>query len=178
MRDEASRLLVAANQTGASVFLNTHPVEFGTERLEHSLVTLAADYPSLRFTIEVHESAVTELDQMRRFQSVTRDLGMQLSYDDFGAGQGRLMELVEVPPDVLKFDMQLIRDIDSASPNRQELLRSLVRIAKDSGSTTLAEGVETEGEHQTCVELGFELGQGYLYGRPVPLEQVIGPESA
>lgn len=173
MRDEAARLLVAANQTNARVFLNTHPVEFGTQRLEKSLTKLSADYPSLQFTIEVHESAVTELEQMRRLQSITRSLGMQLSYDDFGAGQGRLMELVEVPPDVLKFDMQLIRDIDRASSNRQELLRSLVRIAKDSGSTTLAEGVETEAEHETCVELGFELGQGYLYGRPAPLDQAF-----
>lgn len=48
----------------------------------------------------------------------------------------------------------------------QELLRSLVKIAVDSGSVPLAEGVETEAEHQVCKELGFELGQGYFYGRP------------
>ncbi len=166
MRDEAARILVAVDRTDSQIFLNTHPVEFGTERLTGSLEKLATDYPGLKFTIEVHEAAVTELSQMRELHATIRGLGMQLSYDDFGAGQGRLMELVEVPPDVLKFDMQLIRDIDTASMNRVELLRSLVRIAKDSGSITLAEGVETEAEHAVCVEIGFELGQGFLYGRP------------
>lgn len=98
------------------------------------------------------------------------DLGMELSYDDFGAGQGRLLELVEVPPHVLKFDMQLSRNIDTASRNRQELLRSLVRIAQDTGTTVLAESVETEAELETCIQIGFELGQGFLYGRPAPLD--------
>ena len=169
MRDEAAKALMAANHTESQIFLNTHPVEFGTQRLRGSLEKLAEDYPSLRFAIEVHEGAVTQLDEMREMRSMLHDLAMQLSYDDFGAGQGRLLELVEVPPDVLKFDMQLIRDIDTASDNRVELLRSLVRIAQDSGSTALAEGVETEEEHEVCLELGFEFGQGFLYGKPVPL---------
>tara|TARA_R110002073_G_scaffold8027_18_gene44854 strand:- start:17569 stop:18672 length:1104 start_codon:yes stop_codon:yes gene_type:complete len=172
MREEASRILVDDSQVDSRIFLNTHPAEFGTERLMKSLAKLRMDYSDLQFTIEVHEGAVTELEQMRSLRDAISELGMQLSYDDFGAGQGRLLELVEVPPDVLKFDMQLIRNIDTASENRQELLRSLVRIAKDSGSTTLAEGVETEEEHQVCVELGFELGQGYLYGRPALLPEV------
>ncbi|MGB7326482.1 MAG: EAL domain-containing protein [Rubripirellula sp.] len=170
MRDEAARILMAADRTDSHIFLNTHPVEFGTQRLTQSLEKLADDFPALKFTIEIHEGAVTELFQMRELHATIRALGMQLSYDDFGAGQGRLMELVEVPPDILKFDMQLIRDIDTASANRVELLRSLVRIAKDSGSTTLAEGVETEDEHNVCLEIGFELGQGFLYGRPAPLD--------
>lgn len=103
---------------------------------------------------------------MRKFLAVLRTLDMQLSYDDFGAGQGRLLELAEVPPDVLKFDMQLIRNIDAASSSRQELLASLVKIAHDLGTKTLAEGVETEAEHAVCLQMGFQLGQGFLYGRP------------
>lgn len=166
MRDEASRILTDWDRSDPTVYLNTHPAEFGTERLMESLARLATDYPHLQFMIEIHEGAVTEIGQMRELRDAIKGLGMKLSYDDFGAGQGRLLELVEVPPDVLKFDMQLIRDIDTASQNRQELLRSLVRIAQDSGSITLAEGVETEAEHEVCVDLGFELGQGFLYGRP------------
>ncbi len=169
MRRESSLLVRSTNRLSHDVFMNTHPDEFGTERLANSLQSLRDEFPELKFTIEVHEGAVTEISQMREFRSLLNDLDMRLSYDDFGAGQGRLLELVEVPPDVLKFDMQLIRDIDSASTNRQQLLRSLVQVAKNSGSTPLAEGVETEAEHAVCVELGFELGQGYLYGRPQPL---------
>ncbi|MEO8269309.1 MAG: EAL domain-containing protein [Aureliella sp.] len=169
MRAEAARVLVDANHTATQVFVNTHPVEIGTDRLLDSLSELASEYPQLRFTVEVHEGAVTDVEQLRSLRDSIVDLGMELSYDDFGAGQGRLLELVEVPPHVLKFDMQLIRNIDSASKNRQELLRSLIRIAQESGSKTLAEGVETEAEHETLVQLGFELGQGFLYGHPLPL---------
>ena len=173
MRDEASRRLKAADKTNAKIFLNTHPDEMGTDRLFSSLMELRNRYPSISFNIEVHEGAVTHVDAMRTFRDQLADLGMQLSYDDFGAGQGRLLELVEVPPDILKFDMQLIRNIDQASAARQDLLQSLIRIAQDSGSNTLAEGVETEGEHETCVQLGFELGQGFLYGRPATIEHVL-----
>ncbi len=172
MRDEAAQLLTNAKQTQAQIFLNTHPIEFGTDRLMNSLHKLRGDYPTIPFTIEIHEGAVTQLDQMRLLRGEILNLGMKLSYDDFGAGQGRLLELVEIPPDVLKFDMQLIRDIDTASSNRHDLLSSLVRIAKEAGSITLAEGVETEAEHATCVQLGFELGQGFLYGRPEPLADI------
>lgn len=169
MRVEAARVLMEFDKTTAQVFVNTHPAEIGTSRLLDSLTELANEFPQLQFTVEVHEGAVTEVEQLRSLRNSIVDLGMELSYDDFGAGQGRLLELVEVPPHVLKFDMQLIRNIESASKNRQDLLRSLVRIAQESGSRTLAEGVETEAEHETLVQLGFELGQGFLYGRPLPL---------
>ncbi len=77
-----------------------------------------------------------------------------------------------MPPDVLKFDMQLIRDIDKAASTRQELLASLVRIANEIGTVPLAEGVETEAEHEVCLQMGFQLGQGYLYGRPARLDGI------
>lgn len=169
MRDEGARKVVQSGRCDQQIFLNTHPSEFGTERLEDSLVRLRDDFPELHFTIEVHESAVTELEQMRGFRRLLDSLEMKLSYDDFGAGQGRLLELTEVPPDVLKFDMQLIRDIDQATPSRLDLLRSLINVSANAGATPLAEGVETEAEHQACVDLGFQLGQGYLYGKPAAL---------
>lgn len=55
-----------------------------------------------------------------------RTSGVKLVYDDFGAGQARVLELAEAPSDVLKFDMSLIRDIDSAPPPRQRLVGSEV----------------------------------------------------
>lgn len=169
MRDEGSRHVISHDLGKLKLFYNTHPVEFGTDRLTGSLRALRSAFADLRFVIEVHESAIAGVDAMRRFRSVLDDLDMELAYDDFGAGQGRLLELTELPADYLKFDMGLIRDIDTASAPRQELLRSLVKAAIESGSTPLAEGVETEAEHETCRQMGFELGQGYLYGRPEPL---------
>ena len=167
MRDEGLRVARKSAQPLSRIFLNTHPAEVITERLIQSLQDLRANFPEALIAIEIHEAGVTDLESMRGFMKILQELDMQLSYDDFGAGQGRLLELAEVPPDVLKFDMQLIRNIDVAPASRQELLGSLVRIAHDLGTTTLAEGVETEAEHRTCQEMGFKLGQGFLYGRPI-----------
>lgn len=169
MRDEGSRKVCGHDLGKLKLFYNTHPCEFGTERLDASLRALRNAFPSLQFVIEIHEAAIGGIDAMRQCLAMLRDLDMEVAYDDFGAGQGRLVELTEVPAQYLKFDMGLIRDIDKASAPRQDLLRWLVKVAVESGSKPLAEGVETEAEHETCRQLGFELGQGFLYGRPSPL---------
>ncbi|XZE51792.1 EAL domain-containing protein [Planctomycetaceae bacterium SH139] len=149
-----------------TLFLNTHPKETSTLRLLESLVTLREAAPELKIAIEVHEGGVTAIDEMRRLRAALNELGMQLAYDDFGAGQARLLELTEVPPDVLKFDRKLIQNLDTASKPRREIIRGLIAVAKSMDIITLAEGVETEAEHEACLDLGFEHGQGYLYGRP------------
>lgn len=171
MREEGLKAAMQSAQKDANFFLNTHPCEVITERLTNSLQNLRADFPEANVTIEIHEAAVTDPASMREFHGLLQDLNMGLSYDDFGAGQGRLLELSEVPPDVLKFDMQLIRNIDSAAATRQEMLATLVRLATDLGTIPLAEGVETEAEHAVCAQMGFKLGQGYLYGRPSAFNQ-------
>ena len=166
MRHEGLTAARCSQRHSFPIFLNTHPDELITQRLIDSLFDLRESFPSELIAIEVHESGVTDPGSMRAFLDVLRELEMQLSYDDFGAGRGRLLELAEVPPDVLKFDMQLIRGIDSAPSSRQELLATLVKLAKNEGTQTLAEGVETEAEHEACRQLGFDLSQGFLYGRP------------
>ena len=95
-----------------------------------------------------------------------KSMGLKFAYDDFGAGQSRLNELAEVPPDFVKFDMSLIRNIDRAQGTKQKMLSRLVHMVADLGSTSLAEGVETEGEAVVCRQMGFKLCQGYLTGRP------------
>jgi EAL domain-containing protein (putative c-di-GMP-specific phosphodiesterase class I) len=107
---------------------------------------------------------------MRKLKSILRDLDIGLAYDDFGAGPARLVEIVEVPPDYLKFDMQLIKDIDQATASRQQMLQALVKMMHDLGITTIAECIESEAEGVACQQLGFDLGQGFFYGKPAPIE--------
>ncbi len=76
------------------------------------------------------------------------------------------MELAEVPPDVLKFDINIIQGLPTASDQRRSTIESLIKIARDLEVIPLAEGVETKEEAHACFELGFELAQGYLFGRP------------
>jgi EAL domain-containing protein (putative c-di-GMP-specific phosphodiesterase class I) len=150
------------------LFLNTHPREMSDPRLGPSLERLRQNWPSQPMTLEIHESAVTNRSGLVELRSLLKRLDIKLAYDDFGVGQSRLNELAEVAPDCVKFDMSLIRDIDSAAAQRQQLVSALVQMVHNLGIATLAEGVETEGEDAACRQMGFELGQGYLYGRPAP----------
>jgi EAL domain-containing protein (putative c-di-GMP-specific phosphodiesterase class I) len=163
--------LVAAGkiQNPQILFLNTHPCELADmAKLACSLGELRSMYPGQPIALEIHEAAITDDKAMRELSALLTDLDMLLAYDDFGAGQARFVELVEVPPDYLKFDMKLIQGVHTASAARQQMLAALVHMARDLGIRALAEGVECQEESQTCHQMGFELGQGFHYGRPAP----------
>ncbi len=160
------------------LFINTHPSELDEAGLIESLQDLRRLAPAQELVLEIHESAVTDLSAMHRLATVLRDLNMGLAFDDFGAGQTRLVELIEVRPDYVKFDMSLIRDIDTAHHERQQVLRQLVIMVQELGSTPLAEGIERSGELETCRQLGFTLGQGYFLGSPQSLENIACPSGA
>lgn len=159
------------------LFVNTHPAELDRPGLLESMRSNRGIHPDQPLTLEIHEAAVTSATMMRELRDALDDLGIGLAYDDFGAGQTRLVELVEVQPDYLKFDIELIRNIHRASPQRQQMLATLVRMVCELGVVPLAEGVECEGEDETCRQLGFKLGQGYFYGKPAPARRWSGPEA-
>jgi EAL domain-containing protein (putative c-di-GMP-specific phosphodiesterase class I) len=93
------------------------------------------------------------------------DMGFSIAVDDIGAGYSGLEKVAHLNPKYLKFDMQLVRDID-ASYVRREMARALKAFADKMESTIIAEGIEREGELRTCVDLGIDYGQGFLLGRP------------
>jgi EAL domain-containing protein (putative c-di-GMP-specific phosphodiesterase class I) len=149
------------------IYMNTHPSEMlDMDVLQLSLQELREAFPEPQLALEIHEKAVAHPRTMYELKAVLDGLDIGLAYDDFGSGQARLIELVEVPPDVLKFDINLIHEIDKAPPQRQKMLASLVRMVSDLGIVPLAEGMETDGEAKACEQLGFELNQGFHYGEP------------
>lgn len=153
----------------ADIYLNTHPLEMTRPGLIESMRQLREFAPESCITLEIHESAITNLRDMNRLRDALDELKVQLAYDDFGAGQNRLPELCSVPPDILKFDMSLIKGLDRTAIDRIQFLNNLVRICRDIGIIPLAEGIETQVESELCAEIGFVLGQGYYYGRPSPV---------
>ncbi len=153
---------------GAKLFLNTHPNELGDPRLVDSLAVLRAEFPGIEIVLEVHEAAATSLSLLASLRARCRELKIELAYDDFGAGQSRLLELAEAPPDVIKFDMHMIRGIDRYDSKRRQMIRSLVQMVQSLGAVPLAEGIETVHEAAACLETGFELGQGFFFGFPAP----------
>ena len=154
----------------ATLFVNVHPREMFTDPLYRSLELLRAMVPTVQLVIEIHETAVTQIADVKNMALRLNELSIQFAYDDFGAGQARLVELVDAPPHYVKFDMGLIRDIDRASPKKQQLVSQLVRIVHDVGAVAIAEGVETPAEAHLCAVMNFDLIQGYLAGKPMQPE--------
>ena len=111
------------------------------------------------------------MNMMGELCSVLKELNTMLAFDDFGVGKARLVELGEVRPDFLKFDMELTNNIEHASIRRQELVALFATLVNNLGIQTLAEGVETREYHDILVQMGFQLGQGYYYGRPSPISK-------
>lgn len=152
-----------------ALFMNTHPAEDLFRHVLPSLVTLRDRWPHQRFVIEIHEESMTGVRQMQAFADELSALNVEFAYDDFGVGQNRLLELIEVPPHYIKFDRQLITGLERASHARLQLLRSFVETAHSTGTLTVAEGVEERSGEKICGDLGFDLIQGYLYGKPTSI---------
>ncbi len=158
-----------------TLFLNTHRNEFDDPRLLASLEELRALAPHQDLALEIHEKFLTKPEALRDLKNMLLQSNIGLAYDDFGAGESRLLELAEAPPTYLKFDRRFFIGIDQPDlRNRRQLLTSLVGVAKDLRVKAIAEGIETAAEATTCEEIGFNLAQGYHFGRPGPVEKIEG----
>jgi EAL domain-containing protein (putative c-di-GMP-specific phosphodiesterase class I) len=168
--EEASRL-----PEGFSIFFNLHPSEMAGDTLIASLREFKRSLrEAQQVVLEVHEGVVVDVDTMRWLREQLNELEIGLAYDDFGAGQARLNELAEVPPDFIKLDRSLVRDIDR-SVARQDMIQALNRLCEDLEVESIAEGIETEREAAVCRRLGCRFGQGFLFGRPQALPRVSMP---
>ena len=183
MQADLSRILRRrATETGRAItasvqlFLNTHPAEMRDDRFMQSLEALRNDFPDQEITLEIHELAITDSKSILELRRQLEKLNMRLAFDDFGAGQARLLELIEVRPHYLKFDRSLLKNIDQAGSQHQEAIAALVRISRQLGVIPVAEGIERPEEDSMVRQIGFELGQGYLYGRPAPPETFLNRE--
>jgi EAL domain-containing protein (putative c-di-GMP-specific phosphodiesterase class I) len=154
------------------LFLNTHPVELEREGLLESLKQLRSYAPNVDLVLEIHESALAQADFIAWLRNRMSEINVGLAYDDFGAGQARLLELAEAPPHYLKFDRRFVAGIDRAPTSRQRLVASLVAAARELCVKTIAEGVETADEAAASVVAGFSHAQGYQLGRPAPVDDV------
>ena len=155
------------------LFLNTHPCEVQVNTLLESCQELRRLNPHQRITIEIHEAAITQVDEMVALRRGLDEIDMKLAFDDFGAGQARIVELAAVRPQFIKFDRSMIQNLDAADASRRRLVANLVSMVVELGIVPLAECVETVDECAACIEAGFVLSQGFYHGKPMPASHYL-----
>ena len=99
-----------------------------------------------------------------------RDLGVSVSIDDFGTGYSSLAYLRQLPVSVIKIDMSFVSGM-LTNDNDAVLVRTIVDMAHNLGHTLVAEGIEVAIQNEQLAALGCELGQGYLFGKPVSADE-------
>ena len=125
--------------------------------------------PSL-LVVEVTETAlVGQTAAGRAFAQRIHELGCRLALDDFGTGFSSLSYLKHLPADYLKIDIEFVRELTTSETDAR-VIRGIVGLAREFNQTTIAEGVEDEATLIRLRELGVDLAQGYLLGRPAPRE--------
>jgi EAL domain-containing protein (putative c-di-GMP-specific phosphodiesterase class I)/CheY-like chemotaxis protein len=147
------------------LFLNVHALDLGDETLYGTGAPLTRHAGQV--VLEITErTSLSRSGDVRACISRLRKLGFRIAVDHLGTGYAGLSSFSQLEPDVAKVDMSLVRGID-VSPRKASIVRSMLTVCqRELGTYVVCEGVETESERDTLMELGADLLQGYLFARP------------
>jgi EAL domain-containing protein (putative c-di-GMP-specific phosphodiesterase class I) len=158
-----------------SVAVNLSAESLRDDRIVHEVKALLEqhDLPGRLLQLELTEdSLVSDPVSARRVLGQLRDLGVSIAIDDFGTGYSSLSHIKDLPIDELKIDRSFVAGLGSGTAEIA-IIRSTIQLAHDLGLRVVAEGVETSAVIGHLAELGCDLVQGYLLGRPVPARELL-----
>jgi diguanylate cyclase (GGDEF)-like protein len=129
-----------------------------------------------RLCIEVTEDIVLNrtINETVKALGLLHDAGVKVALDDFGTGYASLIHLKHLPFDMLKIDRSFTLSLFEDDGQSEEIIRAIIGLGHGLRKQVVAEGVETEAQCQRLIEMGCQLGQGYLFARPEPIE-VLAP---
>jgi diguanylate cyclase (GGDEF)-like protein/PAS domain S-box-containing protein len=154
---------------------NLSPRQLWQQELVDKIVSplVIAGMDPTRVTVEITEStAMTDPDRTLELLVAMHERGLKLAIDDFGTGYSSLARLRHMPVDILKIDRSFVRDVDR-DEDAASMVGAMISLAENLGMTSLAEGIETEGEWRLLADRGCRLGQGYYFSRPVPATEIL-----
>lgn len=152
-----------------SVSINLSPATI----LASDLKPLMSSINPANLVIEITEHApIDDYGRIEAALRTVRQAGVQIAIDDAGAGYSSLLHVLRLQPDIIKFDISLTRGIDT-DQNRIAMVGALVEYSRRTGTVVVAEGVETPQEEAVLQGLGVDKAQGYFYGRPAPLAEIL-----
>ena len=151
------------------VSVNLSPRQFTDDELVDTVAEVVAEsgIPADNLWLEITESALLAGPNVHSVMARLRQLGVHLAIDDFGTGYSSLAHLRHTPADALKIDRSFVAGLVD-DPHDRALVVAAIELARTFGLVTIAEGVETDQQWEHLAALGSELGQGYLWSRPVP----------
>ena len=173
----ATRLELPAS--GADLSINFMPNAVYEPRacIRLTLATaLQTGFPLNRIIFEFTEDEELNTNHIANILGCYRDIGFKTAIDDFGAGHAGLSLLSKIQPDIVKLDMELIRDIDR-TPAKRAIVKHMVRLLDELEIVTICEGVETRTELAALRDLGVNFVQGYVFARP-SFEALASPLAA
>lgn len=165
---------------GEKLFINITPEiinELNFQRGETHKFLREFAYQPEDIVLEITEnSAIKDFKLFRQVVEHYRTQGFQIAVDDAGSGFSTLQVIAELHPDFIKVDMSLVRDIDK-TPLKMALVEALADFSRKTGVQLIAEGIETFAELERLLDLGIDLGQGYLIARPGEIQQPLNPRA-
>jgi len=169
-------LSVLMQQSGQTVGLsiNISPRQFRDHSLPLRISQLLQQYaiPPALITLEITESAVFEHEeQALEILKQLKELGVRVSLDDFGVGNSSLFKLKHLPIDELKIDRAFMVDVPDSTAD-SEIVSTIVKTAGILGISVVVEGIETQAQLDFLRDTGCDCIQGFLLGRPMPIEDI------
>lgn len=159
-----------------TVAVNMSPVQFRDEGLVKHIQQLLSYYqlPAKCLELEITEGVLLQ-DEVKAGKAIQalQALGIKISLDDFGTGYASMSYLQKYSFDTLKIDRSFINNLTNREQDR-ELVRAMIAMAKKLNLHIVAEGVETQAQHDFITQEQCDFGQGYLYGKPVPAALFAG----
>jgi EAL domain-containing protein (putative c-di-GMP-specific phosphodiesterase class I) len=118
-----------------------------------------------RVALEINEAVVKDVEALQTFINTHRQYGFIIAMDDIGAGHSNLNRVAIARPDILKIDRTLVEHLDKEY-YKQEVFKSLIHLARNTGSLVVAEGVERLEEAIVALDYGVDMLQGFHFSRP------------
>jgi EAL domain-containing protein (putative c-di-GMP-specific phosphodiesterase class I) len=172
--DDVKRWTTSGTHIG-HVAINSSAVDFAGDNFGEQLIArLRAKHISpTTIELEVTEGVFLGRDvpHIARALRLLRASGVRIALDDFGTGYASLTHLRQYPVDVLKIDRSFVKGI-TRSVDDAAIVRAVIGLAKNLGIVTVAEGVETTAQDAFIRHHGCDIGQGFLYGKPIPSGQI------
>ena len=158
------------------VAVNVSPIQFANPRFPEIVMSALAnaELEPERLELEITESVFLDEDgdTATMFETLKR-IGVRLALDDFGTGYSALGYLKTAPFDKIKIDQSFIRGAAVVGNRNAAIIKSIVSLAETLDMETTAEGVELKDEIELVRQLGCSLIQGYIFGKPMPHDEVM-----